>query len=71
MHFYKLHLLNETDTWAMARATLCTASVAIASRLYSSSTVIKILPMSAGTIGVSSGGQPAVCSNSADLSAPV
>lgn len=33
----------------MARETLCTVSIAVASRLYSSSVVIKILPMTAGT----------------------
>lgn len=55
----------------MFRETLCTVRVAVASRLYSSSTVIKILPMSAGTMGVCSGGQPNVCSCSADPSAPV
>lgn len=34
--------------WAVAGETLCTVSIAIAPLLYSLSTVIKILPMSAG-----------------------
>lgn len=34
--------------WAVAGETLCTVSIAPAPRLYSLSTVIKILPMSAG-----------------------
>lgn len=40
----------------MAGESLCTVSIAIASWLYSLRTVIKILPMSGGTLGVSSGG---------------
>lgn len=44
----------------MAGETLCTGSIAIASWLYSLSTVIKILPMFAGIIGVSGEGQPAL-----------
>lgn len=51
----------------MAGETLCRGSAAVESRLYSSSTAIKILPTAAGTSGVSSGGAASHCSGSTTL----